>query len=46
MVILNVVQSVEWQLAGKTEVLGGNLPQCHFIHHKYHMAWDRTLVLL
>jgi hypothetical protein len=43
MVILNVVELLEWQLAGKTEVLGGNLPQWHFIHHKSHMAWDRNL---
>jgi hypothetical protein len=21
----------------KTEVFGGNLPQCHFIYHKSHM---------
>jgi hypothetical protein len=27
---------VEW-LAGETEVLGGNLPQCRFVHHKPHM---------
>jgi hypothetical protein len=20
-------------LAGETEVFGGNLPQCHFVHH-------------
>jgi hypothetical protein len=25
---------VEWRLAGEIEVLGGNLPQRHFVHHK------------
>jgi hypothetical protein len=33
---------VEWELVGETEVLGGNLPQCHFAFHKFHMNWDRT----
>jgi hypothetical protein len=35
---MNVEQSVESELAGVTEVLGENLRQCHFIHHKSHMT--------
>jgi hypothetical protein len=27
-------QLMEWRLAGETEVLGENLPQRHFAHHK------------
>jgi hypothetical protein len=31
---MSVEKSVEWELAGEIEVLGENLPQCHFVHHK------------
>jgi hypothetical protein len=31
-------QLVEWRLVGETEVLGENLPQRHFAHHKSHMT--------
>jgi hypothetical protein len=31
---MSVEQSVERELTGETEVLGENLPQCHFVHHK------------
>jgi hypothetical protein len=32
-----VEKLVEWRLAGETEVLGGNMPQLHFVHRKSHM---------
>jgi hypothetical protein len=34
--IISVEQPVEW-VVRETEVLGDNLHQCHFAHHKSHM---------
>jgi hypothetical protein len=33
-----VEKLVKYRLAGETEVLGENLPQRHFVHHKFHMT--------
>jgi hypothetical protein len=33
-----VDQLVEWRLAEETEVVGENLPQRNFVHHKSHMT--------
>jgi hypothetical protein len=37
--MMSVEQSVEWKLAGKTEVLGLNLPKTYFVHYRSHMTW-------
>jgi hypothetical protein len=39
-VIMMMKKLVEW-LAGETEVLGENLPQCRFVYHKPHMLPGR-----
>jgi hypothetical protein len=31
-----VEQLMAWESAGETEILGENLLQCHFVHHKSH----------
>jgi hypothetical protein len=31
-----VEQLVEWRFVGETEVLVENMPQHHFVHHKFH----------
>jgi hypothetical protein len=36
--MMSVEQSVEF-LAAETEVLGENLSQCRYVHHKSHMTW-------
>jgi hypothetical protein len=41
-VIMMLEKMVEWKLAGETEVLGENLSQCLFVHHKPHMLWPNA----
>jgi hypothetical protein len=33
-IVMMMENLVEWRLAGETEVIGENLPQHHFVHHK------------
>jgi hypothetical protein len=36
--LMNMEELVELELAGETEVLGENLPQCHFVPYKSQMT--------
>jgi hypothetical protein len=40
-VIMMMEKLVEWWLAGETEVLGENLPQCRCVQYKPHMLHGR-----
>jgi hypothetical protein len=39
--VIMMMQQLMELLAGETEVLGENLPQCHFAHNKPHMLPGR-----
>jgi hypothetical protein len=43
MMMMIVEQLVGCEFARETEVLGKNLPQRHFVHHKSYMICARTL---
>jgi hypothetical protein len=42
-VVMMMEKLVEWWLAGETQVLGGNLAQYRFVHHKPHTLPEREL---
>jgi hypothetical protein len=40
-VIVRMENFVQWRLAGETEVLGENVAEHHFVHHKSHLTRTR-----
>jgi hypothetical protein len=40
--LLNMEPLVEWELAEETDVLGENLPHCHFVHHEFHITDEES----
>jgi hypothetical protein len=40
--VMTVVQAVDEWVAGETEILEENLPQCRSVHHKFHVTWTET----
>jgi hypothetical protein len=40
--IMMMEKLVERWLTEETEVLGENLPQCRFVHHKHHVLCPET----
>jgi hypothetical protein len=45
-VIMMMENLVEWRLAVKTELIGENPPQRHFVHHKSHLTRPGILLWL
>jgi hypothetical protein len=43
-VIMMTEKLVKWWLEGETEVLGENVPQCPFFHHKPRMRTQAATV--
>jgi hypothetical protein len=39
--MIMMMEKLVERLAGETEVLGENLPQCRFVHHKSHLLPGR-----
>jgi hypothetical protein len=38
----SVEQSVAWKQAAEVDLLGGNMSECLFVDHKYHMTFEAS----